>query len=478
MNGLGYSSGNPPSTISVNAYSEPFDSIWRHGFTGIGTASWPTTRLHVHNNDNVDANLSSLMSSLGIVPTYFTSIFTNGGNAQNPFTSSILGYIYHNSNTPQQDNNMAITARAQGDNNNLNNGVSGEANGSGNVDLFGVLGSADGNGNVRNAGVFGVGSNQSWANFGVWGQCNTPDVNSVNVGVFGRGVFGSQGEPALVNIGVHGRAECSGSGGGGTQFNCGVYGQNLGCMSDSSHTPITGNYAGYFDGDLFYTGNLWALSDQRLKENIKSVGSVTERLSKVKIYSYNFIQNTGLSLSKGKEYGVLAQELEIEFPELVQSVRVINNKNPQSYRSIDTYKSVEYTSFIPLLIQSVKELSEKINKIENERGLAASNDLKNKIDELEKNLNYAASTTNNSNYLSAYPNPSSTEMIIDIKDLFCSNCLLMITDLSGKLIKQYPINGINDKVRLSKDEFSSGIFQCSLVVENKVISSIKIAFNN
>jgi hypothetical protein len=230
---------------------------------------------------------------------------------------------------------------------------------------------------------------------------------------------------------------------------------------------------------VLVTGNVWALSDEKLKENVKPLERIADRLAKVRTYSYNFKHGTGLSLPSGSiEYGVLAQQLEKVFPELVQSVNVIKQNKEQSYRDIETVKSVEYGAFIPLLIQANNELNEKLQSLDPEKTIAALAALKEKIAALEKNLGTAAAGQNKDldSYLNAYPNPTTSEMTIDVKRLNCNNCILMITDLSGKLVRQFEIRSTEEQFRLSAADFQSGVYQCSLIADGKVASGIKIAF--
>lgn len=57
---------------------------------------------------------------------------------------------------------------------------------------------------------------------------------------------------------------------------------------------------------------------------------------------------TDLTGNKGFEYGVIAQEVQREFPEIVQLDK-------------SGYLSVDYAQFIPILIEAVKELKMEID---------------------------------------------------------------------------------------------------------------------
>ena len=82
--------------------------------------------------------------------------------------------------------------------------------------------------------------------------------------------------------------------------------------------------------------------------NIENALSAVEKINGVK-YNWNELSN---EVDKEKvQVGVLAQEVEKVLPEAV-------NTND------DGYKSVSYDKLVPLLIQAVKELSEKVKKLE------------------------------------------------------------------------------------------------------------------
>ncbi|AWW00198.1 hypothetical protein DJ013_19285 [Arcticibacterium luteifluviistationis] len=91
-----------------------------------------------------------------------------------------------------------------------------------------------------------------------------------------------------------------------------------------------------------------APSDERLKKNIVALTDATNLLMKVfpKSYFYreDIIKKYGFS--NQIQYGVVAQELEKVLPELVTSKNLGQG---------DFYKTVDYNSLIPILIQGFKE---------------------------------------------------------------------------------------------------------------------------
>lgn len=95
-------------------------------------------------------------------------------------------------------------------------------------------------------------------------------------------------------------------------------------------------------GDFTATGNVTAYSDQRLKDNIQTIGGA---LSKVR-------SMRGVTFTKDgeKSSGVIAQEMEQVAPELVMD---------------GEFKSVAYGNLVGYLIEAVKELSDKVKELEN-----------------------------------------------------------------------------------------------------------------
>ena len=97
--------------------------------------------------------------------------------------------------------------------------------------------------------------------------------------------------------------------------------------------------------DVVFTGNVTAYSDKRLKTNIKTIDSALDKVNQMRGVTYDRIDYP----SSGA--GVLAQELEEIAPELVDNT----NK----------YKGVSYGNLTAYLVESIKELSDKMDKLEN-----------------------------------------------------------------------------------------------------------------
>ena len=97
---------------------------------------------------------------------------------------------------------------------------------------------------------------------------------------------------------------------------------------------------GSFTGDVTIGGDVVVSSDARLKSNIVSLGSTLSRLLLIDGKSYEM---------KGKQkIGVLAQEIQEVFPELVSE-------------DDNEMLAVNYQGLVPVLINALKEQDNKIS---------------------------------------------------------------------------------------------------------------------
>ena len=96
------------------------------------------------------------------------------------------------------------------------------------------------------------------------------------------------------------------------------------------------------NGNVGYTGTLKRNSDLRLKKDIKPIEKPLEKLSKIRGVDFTWKNNDT------KSGGVIAQEVERAMPDYVHD--------------LDTgYKTVDYDALIGVLIESVKELKQKVD---------------------------------------------------------------------------------------------------------------------
>ncbi len=223
-------------------------------------------------------------------------------------------------------------------------------------------------GAVNNASkIFGYDNTLSSDVPALYGQHDVTD--NYGVGVYGKG--GYKGVSALNNsttgydYGVYSIANGSGSGNrygvyasasGGTT-NYGIYAYASGGTA----------YAGFFSGNLTYTGSLTLYSDENLKTNIKTLDNSLNKLLTLRGVTYSWKKENLLqvkSASNGKEQeakskynfpegeqvGVIAQEVEKVFPDLV-------------FTDADGIKSVDYLKLTPVMIEAIKEQQKLIEAL-------------------------------------------------------------------------------------------------------------------
>ena len=96
----------------------------------------------------------------------------------------------------------------------------------------------------------------------------------------------------------------------------------------------------------------FSTSDERLKENVESIGSAVEKVEAINGVTFDWIPMEGIHVHEGHDVGVIAQEVEKVLPELVTT-------------RDNGYKAVKYDKLTAVLIQAVKELSERVKNLEN-----------------------------------------------------------------------------------------------------------------
>ena len=92
-------------------------------------------------------------------------------------------------------------------------------------------------------------------------------------------------------------------------------------------------------------------SDQQLKDNVLKIDTALDKVNSLGGYSFTWNNNIGDMRAGTPDYGVIAQEIEDVLPHAVD----INSRG---------HKTVNYNSLIPLLIEAVKELTERVKELE------------------------------------------------------------------------------------------------------------------
>ena len=92
-------------------------------------------------------------------------------------------------------------------------------------------------------------------------------------------------------------------------------------------------------------------SDNALKDKVMKIDTAMDKVELIGGYEFVWNNNIGDMRAGTPDYGVIAQEIENVLPHAVD----INSRG---------YKTVNYNSLIPLLIEAVKELSDRVKELE------------------------------------------------------------------------------------------------------------------
>jgi hypothetical protein len=331
----------------------------------------------------------------------------------------------------------------------------------------GVYGRGVTNG-VQGVGDIGVYGNSVGGDYslGVWG-------NSANyIGVYGSGYTGVYGESK------------DGSGG---EF----YSES---GSGISVRTVSGTYAGEFYGKVFSTGG-YQTSDQNLKQNIQEFSDAMGIIHQLKPKHYEFktdAQYAPLHLPTGAHYGLIAQELEAVLPNLVQESthqlpaskikrpkiengRIAREEAPQpaavkqnKEKEHMAIKAVNYTELIPILVKALQEQDEKMEQQQQQ-----INELKELVTKLTNSQNIGTALGSGA-ILQNTPNPvrGSTQIAYSLPE-GATRAQLLVTDNLGRTIKTIQLT-TSGSVSFDTSTFSAGIYNYSLVIDNKTVQTRKM----
>ena len=150
-----------------------------------------------------------------------------------------------------------------------------------------------------------------------------------------------------------------------------------------ANSPFNPLIYGEFDNKIVtINGAQVSTSDQRFKENIKTLNGSLQKINSIRGVSFTWKTNDEISkikgiqtdsvdnsrLQEGTQLGVIAQEVEKVLPELV-------------YTDDKGFKSVDYIKLTPVLIEAIKEQQKEIEELK-----ATNSKLQSQIEEILKKL--------------------------------------------------------------------------------------------
>lgn len=152
--------------------------------------------------------------------------------------------------------------------------------------------------------------------------------------------------------------------------------------------------------------------------------------------------------------GFLAQDIEKVLPELVQTDE-------------NGVKSIDYIGFIPLIVESLKEMQQTIQIQQDEIDI-----LKSLLPEESKSLLRSTSTDNIVIDGAKLYNRAGTSVSYTLPSTF-SNAYLQVFDIAGRILKKITLTTANDTVEINPSEIGLGTFIYVLYVDGQKADTLK-----
>ena len=204
--------------------------------------------------------------------------------------------------------------------------------------------------NITTTGNIGVGKTNPATAIDINGIINVSNVNGTLAAPSFSTIYGGLGDRIILKTGVVST----------------TYPYSIGLNTNELwfSVPTSGIYNWYVNGVAYMTLNtLGALtvyddiicfsnaSDIKLKENIKPFDfNCIDLINKINPVEFTWKDINEVPENKRlkKDYGFIAQEIELLFPHIVCDTK--------------SYKTIKYEKLVPYLVQAIKELNAKINK--------------------------------------------------------------------------------------------------------------------
>ena len=320
--------------------------------------------------------------------------------------------------------------------------------------------------------------------YGIQSLCSGSSNNYLVCGLMGQ-VDGVGAD----NIGVLGIKT------GSSNKGAGIYG--VGGYSSYDFPSLSATYAGYFYGNVHITGSLTgalltstvnspsasngtSLDDESTETRVitnESSECVSDKLQQVQLLQFmrekqpdekdakrihnedtkDIEEENGDTIVQTKlpaiQYGLAADQLKAVYPELV-------------YEDENGNVSINYVEMVPLLVQSINELSRKISELEGKSSSSKKAKTKAENTSIEETSSEVDMVRMDQNK----PNPFSESTVIKLnipKDT--KTATILIYDLSGKQVKSIPVNerGKTD-ITVYASDLTTGMYIYSLVVDGQV----------
>lgn len=203
-------------------------------------------------------------------------------------------------------------------------------------------------------------------------------------------------------------------------------------------------------------------SDSRLKCNIEPINGLArliKELAPVKYSLKNNVSNSTQYLSSSSsiypsvaQYGFIAQEVREIYPDLV-------------YEDADGMLSIDYTGFIPILVEAIQELQKQVDE--------QQEIIENLYTEISPNWKENKNNTLGAKMAQNRPNPfNSTTHISCMVPSYATSAFICISDLTGNMKLRKDILDRGDvEVSIQGSVLNPGIYLYTLVIDGTEIDT-------
>lgn len=187
--------------------------------------------------------------------------------------------------------------------------------------------------------------------------------------------------------------------------------------------------------------------------SVSSNAALTGKENDDKLYQ-NAVDRKEAEDASRKRIGFLAQDIEKVLPELVQTDE-------------NGIKSIDYIGFIPLIVESLKEMQQTIQAQQNEIDI-----LQSFLPEESKSLLRSTSTDNIVIEGAKLYNRAGSSVSYTLPSTF-ANAYLQVFDIAGRMLKKITLTTANDIVEINPTEIGLGTFIYVLYVDGQKADTLK-----
>ncbi len=259
--------------------------------------------------------------------------------------------------------------------------------------------------------------------------------------------------------------------------------------ADPNH-PVS--YAGFFDGNVWINGPLngaagYALtSDVSFKTGIDTISNPLFVISQLKPKTFYFDTNNvyRMNFSSRKQYGLVAQDVELILPELVSSTQKpaeVDSAGNIVTNSV-TFKNLNYNAFIGILIAGMQKQQKQIAKQDslihellvtmNSCCSMGSRTSENGVTKIDVELSNTDAIVLNQNV----PNPFAEQTTISYNiPQNVSFAQILFYDINGRQIKAVDIHKKGKgQLNVFANDLSNGVYSYTLIVDGKIFETKKM----